>query len=116
MVTTPSRSGTHAPAPPASAPEPSPPPVPAPSRTEPTSAETDSEQDRFVHTACQKHACAIQGCLRRRNFRESACRAELDAFQQCLVQAKARWAAFAVPVPSDATDAGWLEGEPPGRR
>lgn len=55
----------------------------------PSSAKPRPPSDRTEHLSyeenvCHAYACAIQDCLRRRNYNEKKCRKEIARWKQCL--------------------------------
>lgn len=51
----------------------------------PSGEEELSYEENFCHT----YACAIQECLRRKNYDEGKCRKQIERWKQCLREAKA---------------------------
>lgn len=46
------------------------------------------EQLSYEENVCKPYACAIQECLRRRDYMESKCMKEIDRWKQCLKEVK----------------------------
>lgn len=42
----------------------------------------------YEENVCHTYACAIQECLRRKNYDEKKCRKEIERWRQCVVEAK----------------------------
>ncbi|KAF2405090.1 DUF1903-domain-containing protein [Trichodelitschia bisporula] len=42
-----------------------------------------TEEDLKTNPPCHPRACAIQDCLKKMNYQEEKCRAEVDALYEC---------------------------------
>jgi hypothetical protein len=55
----------------------------------PTSREREDGVSPLDDKTCKKHACAIQKCLAKRNYKEHLCQPFIDEWNRCREEARA---------------------------